>query len=442
MEAFHVNHSAKREKEEGTKTQDISGPTSSEELRYADLPFFSLKMSQESSEQNLDKTGEQTSKVLQYCYISLESWNAETTHLRGESSQRARSEPLTKEKGCSFLLKQMNLSKMGLITSQSYLIDQKTTMENLDHSQESGPKNEGLNKNLGSRQGQSLWATPVVTMINHQNLVINKKGRRVTKSGWDRSLNLLDQVNLANTWATPRTSMPLMGGGNPETDKSWQSRLENQMLGHVQRTPTLEKKVLNPRWVETLMGLPIGWVSPNCTNPLLIDKMNLDYSEMELSQKQQKELSKSYGNKSTDGNKSINNWPTPTLPGFNLAGKELKDKDGNPWSGKGRAYLKGEHKTASLSTVVMFLEKHNSNAKGESWGTPTVMDSYAIERSLLATIKQATQGHRKGRTSSANLVEQVVYPITTEIYLLVKEYYEKGSKKDVVSYVLDLLNLD
>jgi hypothetical protein len=25
---------------------------------------------------------------------------------------------------------------------------------------------------------------------------------------------------------------------------------------------------LNPRWVETLMGLPVGWVMPSCTNPI------------------------------------------------------------------------------------------------------------------------------------------------------------------------------
>jgi hypothetical protein len=155
---------------------------------------------------------------------------------------------------------------------------------------------------------------------------------------------------------------------------------------------------------------------------------------MGLSQERQNEQSK------LCGNKSIGDWPTPTLPGFNLAEKDLKDKNGEKWSGKGRAYLNGTHKTTNLASVVMFIEKHNnSKTIGVPWGTPTVMDSCAIERSILATIKQATQGCRTGRTSSANLVEQVVYPITTEIYLLVKDYYEKGSKQDVVSYVLDRL---
>jgi len=28
---------------------------------------------------------------------------------------------------------------------------------------------------------------------------------------------------------------------------------------------------LNPRWVETLLGLPIGWVMPSCASPVIIE---------------------------------------------------------------------------------------------------------------------------------------------------------------------------
>jgi hypothetical protein len=37
---------------------------------------------------------------------------------------------------------------------------------------------------------------------------------------------------------------------------------------------------LNPRWVETLMGLPIGWVMPSCVSPVTIAPMNYDSLEM------------------------------------------------------------------------------------------------------------------------------------------------------------------
>ena len=39
---------------------------------------------------------------------------------------------------------------------------------------------------------------------------------------------------------------------------------------------------LNPRWVETLMGLPIGWVMPSCARPWTIELMSLGSSEMVL----------------------------------------------------------------------------------------------------------------------------------------------------------------
>jgi hypothetical protein len=38
---------------------------------------------------------------------------------------------------------------------------------------------------------------------------------------------------------------------------------------------------LNPRWVETLMGLPIGWTMPSCTSPQTIAPMSCDSSAME-----------------------------------------------------------------------------------------------------------------------------------------------------------------
>ncbi len=48
---------------------------------------------------------------------------------------------------------------------------------------------------------------------------------------------------------------------------------------------------LNPRWVETLMGLPIGWTMPSCTSPQTIAPMSCDSSAMELSLPPQRELS-------------------------------------------------------------------------------------------------------------------------------------------------------
>ena len=37
----------------------------------------------------------------------------------------------------------------------------------------------------------------------------------------------------------------------------------------------------NPRWIETLMGLPVGWTMPSCVNPWTIELMKSDSLETE-----------------------------------------------------------------------------------------------------------------------------------------------------------------
>jgi hypothetical protein len=47
---------------------------------------------------------------------------------------------------------------------------------------------------------------------------------------------------------------------------------------------------LNPRWVEALMGLPVGWVMPSCASPVTIEPTSCDSWGMELSQQPPQEL--------------------------------------------------------------------------------------------------------------------------------------------------------
>jgi hypothetical protein len=48
---------------------------------------------------------------------------------------------------------------------------------------------------------------------------------------------------------------------------------------------------LNPRWVETLMGLPVGWTMPSCKSPVTIEQTNCDSSATESFQQPQNEHS-------------------------------------------------------------------------------------------------------------------------------------------------------
>lgn len=89
--------------------------------------------------------------------------------------------------------------------------------------------------------------------------------------------NLNEQV----TWPTPSASCD-QGGPSGLAGGSGNRAKLNAML------PEAEAKAmgcgkLNPRWVETLMGLPVGWVMPTCANPVPIEPTNCDCSATELS---------------------------------------------------------------------------------------------------------------------------------------------------------------
>jgi hypothetical protein len=79
------------------------------------------------------------------------------------------------------------------------------------------------------------------------------------------------------SWATPATrdTQGPMGEAAQERKGNPMDTLPNQLMKNGGK--------LNPRWVETLMGLAVGWVMPSCTSPVTIEQTNSDYSETELS---------------------------------------------------------------------------------------------------------------------------------------------------------------
>jgi hypothetical protein len=96
-------------------------------------------------------------------------------------------------------------------------------------------------------------------------------------------------LNEMVTWPTPSASCD-QGGPSGLAGGSGNRKKLNSML------PEAEAKAmgcgkLNPRWVETLMGLPIGWTMPSCTSPQTIALTSCDSSAMELSLPPQSELS-------------------------------------------------------------------------------------------------------------------------------------------------------
>jgi hypothetical protein len=90
------------------------------------------------------------------------------------------------------------------------------------------------------------------------------------------SSSLGSRQGLWRTWATPKAN-EIPTGKNAQGGLSLTSQNSNGKL--------------NPRWVETLMGIPIGWTMPSCTSPQTIAPMSCDSLAMELCRPPQSGLS-------------------------------------------------------------------------------------------------------------------------------------------------------
>jgi hypothetical protein len=125
----------------------------------------------------------------------------------------------------------------------------------------------------GSRQ--ESWATP--STMDHLNVVRTPQERSpaANKGGCK---NLREEVH---QWATPTARDHKSGRGNEE-------REYKELTPMVERTQTGK---LNPRWVETLMGLPVGWTMPSCKSPVTIELTSCASSATESCQQQQNEHS-------------------------------------------------------------------------------------------------------------------------------------------------------
>jgi hypothetical protein len=197
----------------------------------------------------------------------------------------------------------------------------------------------------GSRQGLWVdWRTPQANEAGARVETLYTKdgqparpGERAYRKTPDgrmvlQSQTINQQVEMVQNWATPRA-----GKTTDENPETWAAR---QAKGDVATMPlTAQVKMedwptvssagvtggptglaggsgnrakmkrlmggemnskLNPRWVETLMGLPVGWVMPSCASPVTIEQTNFASSETESCLPQQSEHSELFGRNSND----------------------------------------------------------------------------------------------------------------------------------------------
>ena len=116
------------------------------------------------------------------------------------------------------------------------------------------------------------WATPAAR---------DTQGKRGAAAN-ARKGNPLDTLpNQMAQWGTPTARDHKSGRGNNEREyKELTPMVERQQTGK-----------LNPRWVETLMGLPIGWTMPSCIRPVTIEQTSCGASGTALFQQPASERS-------------------------------------------------------------------------------------------------------------------------------------------------------
>lgn len=140
----------------------------------------------------------------------------------------------------------------------------------------------------GSRPG--LWQTATVSTGAHRQKdgsMIDKLDQQVKSWATPRAEHDSGMHNgqpdtlhsQIKTWATPRS-----GKTTDENPETWKARQEKGDVSTMPLTAQVKNHTsakLNPRWVETLMGLPVGWTMPSCASPVTIEPTNSASSETE-----------------------------------------------------------------------------------------------------------------------------------------------------------------
>jgi hypothetical protein len=282
LEASLASHSAKRESRQETKTLDISFPSSCTELPSAVPLSCSSKTSKESSLPSSTETTGETLPERPFCSMSLESWNEWVTQRRQECSARKKSAHRIEETECSSSARATPNQRdwKDSFNQSNEGSDGRTKIDQLPRQvfhDAGGLLDRDKSSSTGSRQ--ESWATP--NTLDHldcrtpEGVLRQATGAR---KGRERPANLREQVDPVTvaiyreaSWPTPN-----MPSGGPLKDGSAIVGM-NGGPGHRE---VIKKHFgagakLNPDWVCTLMGIPVGWVSVNDEGNNRIDELRL-----------------------------------------------------------------------------------------------------------------------------------------------------------------------
>jgi hypothetical protein len=141
---------------------------------------------------------------------------------------------------------------------------------------------------LENQVQEQTWPTPTTQETPHYEITLTATGRRegVGEGATSHALNLCDAARLAEyaeMIADPSTPERIGALYGPQDEAPGNTH------GSPRASHPESREILNPRWVEVLMGVPVGWVMATCDAPLTAAQMSLDFWGMELYPPQQSE---------------------------------------------------------------------------------------------------------------------------------------------------------
>lgn len=295
LEASLVSHLAPLDDAQATTTQDTSGHTSLEASSNLDgLPLFSSRTSKASSQASSTAINGATQQGRLFCSMSSANWKGWVIKQRRAYSVRERlAPPIDANVSLSSAQTSTTQGETSSTACSTTWPTPKATEINETPDQRRKRRARPSAKNMGpsltvaakiadstEQRPRDLWSTPLASNQRgpasrdyteclhfqasqreqptlHQEAPINTTGSH-QESLWtatDSSSTTAPTSSDCSETVSSQTPplVPLESFG-----KSWST--PDQAHGGTYRGK------LNPRWVETLMGLPVGWVRPSATD--------------------------------------------------------------------------------------------------------------------------------------------------------------------------------
>lgn len=252
---IHASRSHLQESDLGETTPATSGPGSQMELMLCAPPCASSRTSKDTLPLG--------------CVTSSTTWESWVTERRGAYSRRLKSALLTRGRESSSWPTPDTCSRGdGPSQSSRHTPTLQTQVKHWPTANSRDWKDSGATQ--GNRMSPNL-------------------GTVVHRAGQLGPVNGSNGGNRQGQWATPRA-----GKTTDENPETWAKRQEKGDVATMPLTAQVKQGSLgklNPRWVETLMGVPVGWTMATCSHPLVIGPMNSGFLEMASSPPQQHSLS-------------------------------------------------------------------------------------------------------------------------------------------------------